>query len=215
MQWNPKIKSLIELVTLCLLCSVLPFYGISLFKCDLYRWLKGHQLNVGLLLDNEFIINRRKFYCQEFIKLLNEGVNMFYLDETYVNSEFHDMIFFCNPSFFNLLANYTPQRLLTDTTVKSAYEVNTLSTVWKSKKFSTIQILREINFGTYFAVQKLRKLTHSHTFVVKISWKWFIEITKYEIDLTIFFPVRVNLSFLHTGEFWRIFAFSGGKIIFT
>ena len=123
-------QSLIELATLCLLCSVLPFYGILLFKYDLYRWLKGHQLNVGLLLDNEFIINRRKFYCQEFIKLLNEGVNMFYLDETYVNSEFHHVkILLVLQSIISFLANYTPQRLLTDTTVKSAYEVNIVSTV--------------------------------------------------------------------------------------
>ena len=52
-----------------------------------FRWLKAHQLNVGLLLEDEFIITRRKFYCQEYIDLLEKGYEMFFLDETYVNSE--------------------------------------------------------------------------------------------------------------------------------
>ena len=53
-----------------------------------FRWLKAHQLNVGLLLDNEFIITRRKYFCQEYIRLVEEGYEMHFLDETYVNSEF-------------------------------------------------------------------------------------------------------------------------------
>ena len=42
---------------------------------------------MGLLLDDEFIITRRKFFCQEYINLVEQGYEMHFLDETYVNSK--------------------------------------------------------------------------------------------------------------------------------
>ena len=53
-----------------------------------FRWLRNHQLNVGLLLDSEFIITRRKYFCQQYIKYLEEGYNMYCLDETFVNGRY-------------------------------------------------------------------------------------------------------------------------------
>ena len=53
----------------------------------IFRYLHSHQLNVGLLLESEFIITRRKYFCQEYMKYLDEGYEMFYLDETFVNGK--------------------------------------------------------------------------------------------------------------------------------
>ena len=104
-------------------------YTVSLLKLILYffRWLRNHQLNVGLLLDSEFIITRRKYFCQQYIKYLEEGYNMYCLDETFVNGRY---LLFTKVSFISLFfyfpANYVPSRLLHDTTVKSSAQVRLL-----------------------------------------------------------------------------------------
>ena len=50
-------------------------------------YLKSHQINLGLLSDNEYVISRRIHFCQQFWDLWNKGYNMYALDETYVNGQ--------------------------------------------------------------------------------------------------------------------------------
>ena len=67
-------------------CGTSQCGNLRIFHLNLsYSWLKSHQINLGMLSDNEFIISRRIAFCQEFYKLWNEGYNIYCLDETYVN----------------------------------------------------------------------------------------------------------------------------------
>ena len=78
---------------------------ILITKCIYYRWLPNHQINLGLLIENDFTIQRRIHFCQEYWRLKILGYTMYPLDETFVN------------------ANYSPRTILHDTTVKSALQV--------------------------------------------------------------------------------------------
>ena len=71
-----------------------------------FKWLPSHQINLGLLMEDDFIVNRQINFCQEYWRLKMEGYTMYPLDETFVN------------------ANYIPKRIIHDTTIKSARQVS-------------------------------------------------------------------------------------------
>ena len=47
-----------------------------------YRWLANHQLDVGLLSENDYTIQRRKDVCKEMLWLEEQGYYVAYLDES-------------------------------------------------------------------------------------------------------------------------------------
>ena len=47
-----------------------------------YRWLENHQVDAGLLSENEYTIQRRKDVCAQMIKLEKQGYYVVYLDES-------------------------------------------------------------------------------------------------------------------------------------
>ena len=53
-----------------------------------YRWIKSHQINIGLLSDKEYIITSRKQFCEQYIWLIENGYEPHCLDETFVNGTF-------------------------------------------------------------------------------------------------------------------------------
>ena len=47
-----------------------------------YRWLENHQVDAGLLSENEYTIQRRKDVCAQMIELEKQGYYVVYLDES-------------------------------------------------------------------------------------------------------------------------------------
>ena len=54
----------------------------SLKMTFFYRWLANHQVDVGLLSENEYTIQRRKDVCKEMLWLEEQGYYVAYLDES-------------------------------------------------------------------------------------------------------------------------------------
>ena len=48
----------------------------------LFRWLANHQIDVGLLSENGFTVERRKTVCKELLELEAQGYYVAYLDES-------------------------------------------------------------------------------------------------------------------------------------
>ena len=57
-----------------------------------YRWIKSHQINIGLLSDKEYIITSRKQFCEQYIWLIENGYEPHCLDETFVNGKYFEII---------------------------------------------------------------------------------------------------------------------------
>ena len=67
-----------------------------------FKFVRSHAVNHAILIENEFIRNKRKMYIEKIRQYRAEGRNIYYFDESYVNS------------------NHCPERVLTDTSIKSA-----------------------------------------------------------------------------------------------
>ena len=68
----------------------------------IFRFVRSHAVNHAVLIEDQFIIDRRKHYVKSVQKYKAEGIHIFYLDESYIHQ------------------HHCPTRILTDTTVKSA-----------------------------------------------------------------------------------------------
>ena len=60
-------------------------YQLFVYNSPYYRWIKSHQINIGLLSDKEYIISSRKSFCEAYVQLIEDGWEPHCLDETFVN----------------------------------------------------------------------------------------------------------------------------------
>ena len=67
-----------------------------------FRFVRAHAVNHSALIENKFIVDWRKRFIRKIREYRNEGRNIVFFDESYVN------------------ANHCPDRVLTDTTIVSA-----------------------------------------------------------------------------------------------
>ena len=58
------------------------FFIIPIIYFFYYRWLENHQVDAGLLSENEYTIQRRKDVCAQMIELEKQGYYVVYLDES-------------------------------------------------------------------------------------------------------------------------------------
>ena len=57
-------------------------YKLYKFSNLWFRWLENHQVNVGLLSENDYTNQRRKDVCQEILDLEAEGYYVVSIDES-------------------------------------------------------------------------------------------------------------------------------------
>ena len=58
------------------------FWLLEIIFFFYYRWLENHQVDAGLLSENEYTIQRRKDVCAQMIELEKQGYYVVYLDES-------------------------------------------------------------------------------------------------------------------------------------
>ena len=69
-----------------------------------FAWLAHHEVNVGLLSENEYTVQRRKTVCSELKESAAQGYYVCYLDESYINT------------------NYAPNRMIQDLNVNTSQQ---------------------------------------------------------------------------------------------
>ena len=55
---------------------------IACFFSTFFRWLENHQVNLGMLSENDFVVDRRKYVCRKLLDLKKAGYYLAFLDET-------------------------------------------------------------------------------------------------------------------------------------
>ena len=58
-----------------------------MYTFSFYRNLKGAEINLGLMMDNPFIIRKRIQFNRKFLRLKRLGFKPKFLDETFCNGK--------------------------------------------------------------------------------------------------------------------------------